>query len=92
MINSTNDNTMNITANDLKTKWISSFENALESYKELFVTVRWRKKYVLLDIDQYEKMRDFELKSALEDIEWDLKTWNFSTSVDLHLNSIKNAL
>ncbi len=54
-----------ITANELKTKGISALENALQSDDEAIITVRGKDKYVIVDLKKYNKMREYELESAL---------------------------
>ena len=54
-----------ITANELKTKGVSVVENALQSDDEAIITVRGKDKYVIIDINKYNKLRDYELEIAL---------------------------
>ena len=54
-----------ITANELKTKGVSVVENALRSDDEAIITVRGKDKYVIIDMNKYNKLRDYELEIAL---------------------------
>jgi len=54
-----------ITANELKTKGVSVVENALKSDDEAIITVRGKDKYVIIDMNKYNKLRDYELEIAL---------------------------
>ena len=54
-----------ITANELKTKGVSVVENALKSDGEAIITVRGKDKYVIIDMNKYNKLRDYELEIAL---------------------------
>ena len=54
-----------ITANELKTKGVSVVENALQSDDEAIITVRGKDKYVIIDMNKYNKLRDYELEIAL---------------------------
>ena len=54
-----------ITANELKTKGVSIVENALRGDDEVIVTVRGKDKYVIIKLDKYSKLRDYELEIAL---------------------------
>ena len=54
-----------ITANELKTKGVSIVENALRGDDEVIVTVRGKDKYVIIELDKYSKLRDYELEIAL---------------------------
>ena len=54
-----------ITANELKTKGVSIVENALRGDDEVIVTVRGKDKYVIIELDKYSKLREYELEIAL---------------------------
>jgi len=54
-----------ITANELKTKGVTVVENALQSDDEVIITVRGKDKYVIIDMNKYNKLRDYELEIAL---------------------------
>jgi prevent-host-death family protein len=53
-----------ITANDLKTKGLSNIEELLQSAEEIIISVRGKPRYVVLDIQQYERLREQELEAA----------------------------
>ena len=54
-----------ITANELKTKGVSVVENALQNDDEAIITVRGKDKYVIIDMNKYNKLRDYELEIAV---------------------------
>jgi len=54
-----------LTANELKTRGISSLEEGLKGSPELMITVRGKEKYVVLDIEHYHHLREIELEAAL---------------------------
>ena len=54
-----------LTANELKTRGISSLEEGLKDSPELMITVRGKEKYVVLDIEHYHHLREIELEAAL---------------------------
>ena len=54
-----------ITANELKTKGVSVVEDALKSEDEAIITVRGKDKYVIIDMNKYNRLRDYELEIAL---------------------------
>ena len=62
---------MIITANELKTKGISLVEKLLKRTGEVFVSVRGKKKFVILPIEEYEKLKEAELESVLRQAEKD---------------------
>ena len=55
---------MTITANEVKTNGVSIFGDMLQKADELFINVRGKNKYVVLDIDRYNEFRQNELDIA----------------------------
>jgi hypothetical protein len=55
---------MTITANEVKTNGVSIFGDMLEKADELFINVRGKNKYVVLDIERYNEFRQNELDIA----------------------------
>jgi len=64
---------MIITANELKTKGISFIEKILKKYKEAFISVRGKPKFVIISIEEYEKLKEAELEKILREAEEDYK-------------------
>jgi len=64
---------MILSANDLKTKGISFVEKLIRKYNEVFITVRGKKKFVILPIEEYEKLREAELEKIIREAEEDYK-------------------
>lgn len=64
---------MIITANELKRKGVSFVSNLLEKFENVFVSVRGNKKYVILKIEDYEKLKELEIENAIKEAEKDLK-------------------
>ncbi len=56
-----------ITANDLKSKGVSVLEAALENQDEAIISVRGKPRFVVMDIEHYERLREAEIHSAWED-------------------------
>ena len=54
-----------ISANDLKTKGVSSNELALGSASEATISVRGKDKFVVMDMAHYHYLRECELDAAL---------------------------
>jgi prevent-host-death family protein len=81
-----------ITANDLKVKGVSILEQAISSENEALITVRGKSKYVVLSIDEYNRLRECELEAALIDAKKDLAEGKFySDSVENHIKRITDA-
>jgi PHD/YefM family antitoxin component YafN of YafNO toxin-antitoxin module len=78
-----------ITANQLKTKGVSIIENELANENELVITVRGKEKYIVMNMDQYNYLRECELDAALNEARADYKKSNFVTeSVDKHIERV----
>lgn len=78
-----------ITANDLKTKGVSVVEAALQQDGEAVITVRGERKYVVLDFNTYNKLREYELDIALHEARSDVASGNYKTeSVDGHMKRV----
>ena len=78
-----------ITANELKTKGVSVVENALKSDDEAIITVRGKDKYVIIDMNKYNKLRDYELEIALLEARADVaKGRVLRESVEAHMKRI----
>ena len=56
---------LSVTANMLKTKGISSFNNIVNEEGEAFVSVHGKNKFVILSIEKYNYLRECEFESAL---------------------------
>ncbi len=72
-----------ISANDLKLKGVKAF-----SEEETLITVRGKEKYIVLNIDIYERMRKAELDAAYMEVLEDYKQGNFTSDIDQHINNI----
>jgi len=78
-----------ITANQLKTKGISSIENNLHNNHELIITVRGKEKFVVMDMQHYNYLRECELDTALNETKADYKAGKFVTeSVEKHIKRV----
>ena len=64
---------MLISANDLKTKGVSIIESMLNGLQEAIITVRGKSKFVVVDINRYNYLRECELEKALNDAKNDIK-------------------
>ncbi|MDW7973558.1 MAG: hypothetical protein RMI01_10230 [Thermodesulfovibrio sp.] len=64
---------MLISANEIKTKGISMIDKLITKYNEIFITIRGKKKYVILPIERYEVLKEAELDSIIREAEEDYK-------------------
>ena len=80
-----------ITANDLKTNGVSVVESALQQDGAVVIMVRGERKYVVLDFNTYNKLREYELDMALQEARSDMKNNNYNTdSVDEHMKRVQS--
>lgn len=78
-----------ITANDLKTKGVSVVEAALQCDGEAVITVRGERKYVVLDLKTYNKLREYELYMAVQEARGDIASGNYKNeSVAKHIKRV----
>lgn len=78
-----------ITANELKTKGVSVVENALLENDEAIITVRGKEKYVIIDLNKYSKLREYELEIALLEAKADIAAGRVRhESVDAHMKQV----
>ncbi len=78
-----------ITASQLKTKGISGIESNLTVDHELVITVRGKKKFVIMDMQHYNYLRECELDAALHEAKADYQAGKFVTeSVEKHISRI----
>ena len=79
----------NITANELKTKGVSVVESALQQDGEAVITVRGERKYVVLEFNTYNKLREYELDIAIQEARRDIANGNYNTeSVNEHMKRV----
>lgn len=58
---------MAITANELKTKGVSSLDAIVDSNGCAIITVHGKDKYAVLRIEEYNKLRELELDLAIKE-------------------------
>ena len=76
----------NITANDLKTRGVGAIESALAEDTEVFVSVRGRPRFVILDVEEWQKLRERELEAAVAEARADYAAGKFTrSSAEEHL-------
>ncbi len=79
----------NITANQLKTEGIAAIERHLAVDREVIVTVRGKERFVVMDMQQYNYLRECELEAALHEVRADHEAGRFITeSVEKHIQRI----
>jgi len=66
-----------ITANELKTKGVSGIEKSLKEAQEVIVSVRGKPRYVVMEIEQYELLRESEIEAAWYQTQADIAAGRF---------------
>ena len=66
-----------ITANDLKTKGITAIESTLAEQTEAIISVRGKDRFVVMDIEHYNYLRECELEAALAQSRADIAAGRF---------------
>ena len=84
---------MVISANDLKTKGVTLLESVLSSLDEVLISVRGKNKYVVVDMERYEYLRECELEQAYREVQENIKNNKLNTmTAEEHLSDLDNAL
>lgn len=80
-----------ITANDLKTRGIAAIEASLaEGRREAVVSVRGADRYVVMELAEYQRLRECELEAALAESRADIAAGRFVTeSPAAHLARVR---
>jgi len=80
-----------ITANDLKVKGISAIDELVSDNNGVVITVRGIEKYVILPIEEYNQLREFELEAAIQESKKDIDGGRYySGSIEEHMNRVNN--
>jgi hypothetical protein len=79
-----------IAANDLKTRGVTSISEQLAQEPEAFITVRGKKRYVVMDIEHFQYLRECELEAALLEAKADLESGRVAVeSVEGHMKRLQ---
>ncbi len=84
---------MVINANEVKKRGVSVFEELLKKWDEIIITFRGKKKYVVIDIDRYNELREKELELAYKEVLEDYKNGEYKiVNAKKHIENIKRDL
>ena len=81
---------MTISANEVKKRGVSVFDEMLKKFNEIVITFRGKKKFVVMDIKRYEELRMKELELAYKEVMEDYKNGNYHTDIEKHLKELEN--
>jgi PHD/YefM family antitoxin component YafN of YafNO toxin-antitoxin module len=80
-----------VSAGELKKRGISLLDDIAGDHEGAIVTVRGKSKYAVIDMNTYNRFREYELDAALAETKRDLSEGNFvEDSVEDHLKRIQN--
>ena len=66
-----------LAANDLKVKGVKAIEEEMEHFDEVGITVRGKVKFVVMKVEKFDKLREYELDKALAEARQDIKEGRF---------------
>ncbi|MBM7074595.1 hypothetical protein JQC92_21690 [Shewanella sp. 202IG2-18] len=78
---------MNVQANDVKVKGVKALSDAIDSDGVCIVSSRGKPILAAIDIEQYQKFREWELSQALAECETDIAAGDYKVidDVDAHV-------
>ena len=80
-----------LTANELKTRGVSAVEEGLKHDDELVISVRGQLRYVVMDIEKYNQLRELELATAVAEARADHAAGRYTTeTVAEHMQRVKS--
>jgi PHD/YefM family antitoxin component YafN of YafNO toxin-antitoxin module len=80
-----------ISANELKTKGVSAIQSVLDKQTEAVISVRGKQRFVVVDIEHYQYLRECELSAAIIESKTDIAAGNFvKESAEAHLARLEN--
>ncbi len=78
-----------IAANELKTKGVTAIKKAVGAGGEIAITVRGQERYVVMDLETYNRLRACELEAALVQARREIKEGKYRVeSVREHIRRI----
>ena len=82
---------MTITANELKTRGVSSIEDTVKSDGCAIITVHGKDKYAVLSIEDYNKLRELELDFAIKESLDEMKDGRaYTNGIEEHMKRVLN--
>jgi hypothetical protein len=80
-----------LAANDLKVKGVKAIEEEMEHFDEVGITVRGKVKLVVMKVEKFDKLREYELDKALAEARQDMKEGRFIIeTLDEHIKRLWN--
>ena len=80
-----------ITANEIKTKGVNAIKKILKTEDETVITERGRVSFVVMDMERYNLLREYELEIAYLETLKDIKDGNyFEGTIEEHMKRISD--
>ena len=74
---------------DLKTCGVSIISKLVKKEDSAIISVKGKQKYIVLSMEEYNKLRDIELEKAIEDCKKDIKEGRYNTdTIEEHIKKI----
>jgi hypothetical protein len=78
-----------VTANELKTRGVSVVEETLQYNDEALISVRGENRYVVMNIEKYNYLRELELAAAIAETKADYAAGRFTDeSIAEHIKRV----
>ncbi|NJL72411.1 MAG: type II toxin-antitoxin system prevent-host-death family antitoxin [Candidatus Competibacteraceae bacterium] len=78
-----------ITANELKTQGVSLLDKVTSGTGEAIISVHGRTKYIVLTVDEYNRLRECELETAILETKKDIEEGNYiEETVEEHIKRL----
>ncbi|HAK78008.1 MAG TPA: prevent-host-death protein [Runella sp.] len=80
-----------IAANDLKLRGVKAIEEELQNFDEVGITVRGKVKYVIMKVEKFDELREYELTHALAEAQKDIEEGRYVIeTAEQHINRLWN--
>ena len=68
---------MIVTATEVKARGAALFEELLQKWDEVVIQVRGKPRFVVVDAERYERLRELELDAALREVQADIEAGRY---------------
>ena len=78
-----------LAANDLKVRGVKAIEEEMEHFDEVGITERGKVKHVVMKVEKFDELREYELDKALAEARQDMKEGRFIIeTLDEHIKRL----
>ena len=79
-----------ITANEIKTKGVSVLDVIEKDGDDAVITVKGKRKYIVIPIEKYNNIREMELEIALSEVKKDIAEGKYYYGVEEHIKRFED--